>query len=53
MKIFKGNKQFPVPKILNSFSPRLFSFIISVGEERFINPFLKLLNFLDKNAKVP
>jgi hypothetical protein len=46
------DKQLPVLKILNSPSPRPFSFIIPVGEKS-INPFFKLLNSLNRNAEVP
>jgi hypothetical protein len=49
--VMKKNGQLPTLKTLNSFSPRLFSFIIPVGE-RFTNPFFGLLNSFDRNAKV-
>jgi len=45
--------QFSVPRILNFFSFRLFSFTVPVGKERSINLFFKLLDFSDKNAKMP
>jgi hypothetical protein len=48
----KRDKQLPALKVLNSPSPRSFSFTVPVIEEGFTNPFLKLLNFFDKNAKM-
>jgi len=53
MKIFKGNRQFPAPEILNSFSPRPFSFTVPVGRKGSTDPFLRLLNSPGKNTKVP
>jgi hypothetical protein len=49
----KGDKQLPALKALNSFSPRLFFFIIPVKKERFTDPFFRLLDSLNKSAKVP
>ena len=49
----KKDGQFPALKALNFLSPRPFSFTVSVGGERFINPFLRLLNSPNKNAEVP
>jgi hypothetical protein len=49
----KRNKQFLTLKTLNSFSPRFFSFTISVGKKGFTDPFFKLLNSPGKNAKMP
>jgi hypothetical protein len=48
----KENGQFFTLKILNFFSPRPFSFTISVGKKGFINPFFKLLDSLNKNAEM-
>jgi hypothetical protein len=52
MEIFKGNRQLFTLKALNFFSSRLFSFIVPVGGEEFINPFLRFLNSLGKSAKM-
>ena len=53
MEIFEGNGQLPALKALNSPSSRLSSFTVPVGKEKSTNPFLRLLDFLNKNAKVP
>jgi len=52
VKILKRDKQFLILKILNFLSPRLFSFTIFIGREKFTDPFFRLLNFPGKNAEV-
>ena len=52
MEIFKKNRQLPVPKTLNSPSPRSSSFTVPVGKKKSINPFLRLLDSFDRNVKV-
>jgi hypothetical protein len=42
-----------LPEVLNSFSPRSASFTVLIERERFINPFLKLLDSPGKNAEIP
>jgi hypothetical protein len=50
--IIKGNRQLSILKILNSLSPRSFSFIISIGKEGFTDPFLKFLDFFNKSVEM-
>jgi len=47
-----SDRQLPILKALNFFSSRLFSFIVSVGKERFTNPFFRLLDFSNKNIEM-
>jgi hypothetical protein len=49
--IIKKNRQFPILKILNSFSPRPSFFTVPIGK-RFTNPFFGLLNSFNKSVKV-
>jgi hypothetical protein len=53
VKISEKNRQFPVLKVLNSFSPRSFSFTILAKKEGSTNPFFRLLDSFDKNARIP
>jgi hypothetical protein len=46
-----SDRQFSILKALNSLSPRLSSFTVSVGKKS-TNSFLRLLNFPNKNAKI-
>jgi hypothetical protein len=48
-----SDKQLLVLKTLNSLSPRSSSFTVLIGGEKFTNPFLRLLDFPDKNAEMP
>jgi hypothetical protein len=50
--IVNGNGQLFILKALNFFSPRPFSFTVSVKRERFTNPFLKFLDFLNRNIEM-
>jgi hypothetical protein len=47
-----SDRRLPALRILNSFSPRPFSFTVLVGKEGFINPFLRLLDFPGKNTEI-
>jgi hypothetical protein len=49
----KGNGQLPVPKALNSLSPRPSSFTVPIGGEGFTDSFFRLLDFLSKSAEMP
>jgi hypothetical protein len=46
-------KKIILSEILNSLSPRFFSFTVPAVGERSDNPFLRLLNFFGKNAEMP
>jgi hypothetical protein len=46
-------KRVILSEVLNSSSPRFFSFIDLIIRERLINPFFRLLDSPDKNAKMP
>jgi hypothetical protein len=47
-----SNRQLPTLKALNSPSPRPSSFTALIGGERFINPFLRLLDSPNRNAEM-
>jgi hypothetical protein len=52
VEISEGDGQLFTPKALNSPSPRFSSFTAFAKGERFINPFFRLLDSPDKNAKI-
>jgi len=52
VKILERDRQFPALKALNSFSPRLSSFTVSVRGKRSIDPFLKLLDSFGKSIEM-
>jgi hypothetical protein len=46
-----SDRQLPVPKTLNFFSPRPFSFTVPVGK-RSTNSFFRFLDFSGRNAEM-